>query len=413
MPAPDTTVAHIARASWGRLVALLAARTGDIAAAEDFLAEAFARAVGSWTEASVPPNPDAWLLTVARNLQRDTAKSSAVRLATSIDPETIDMPAPSDDREAIPDRRLELMFACAHPAIDEAVRTPLMLQIVLGLEATDIAKTFLIAPATMAQRLMRAKQKIKLARIPFALPDRNDMPERMEAVLEAIYGAYAIDWQLAHDSDGDLTADLGVEALYLADLLAQSVPDDPETAGLAALISFTEARRAARRGEGGAYVPLDKQNTSLWRPDLIQRAEWYLRRAHSQARLGRFQLEAAIQSAHVARKHTGVTDWTAIVHLYEAMVRIAPSVGAAVGLAAAVGRAQGPVAGLACLDAYRHQIEPAFQPAWATRVHLAAAAGRSDEARRAFLEAVELSRDPAETAFLMTQMRQLSHGDPQ
>jgi predicted RNA polymerase sigma factor len=395
-------VTEVARASWGRLIALIAARTGDIAAAEDYLSEAFARALKLWPEQGIPANAEAWLLTVARNLRKDQLKSAARRLSTPLDPETFNVPGLEEDPDVIPDERLKLMFACAHPAIDEAVRTPLMLQSVLGLEAAHIAGVFLVAPAAMAQRLVRAKQKIKLAGVPFTLPGRSDMPARMAAVLEAVYGVYAVHW-----GDAATGGDLGGEARFLAGLLADLMPDEPEALGLAALIRHLEARRAARRSPQGAYVPLDRQDVALWRRDDIERAERMLRRAQAFKAIGRFQLEAAIQSVHADRLRSGRTDWPAIVQLYEALLRIAPSVGAAVGLAAALGPAQGPAAGLACLDAFADQIGEAFQPAHAVRARLLADAGRHDEARSFFGRAAALARDPAVSAFLEAESQAL------
>lgn len=400
----DARVAHAARVTYGRLVAILSARSGDIAAAEDHLAEAFRRALESWPEAGLPQNPEAWLLTVARNLARDAARSSAVRLTTPLDLNEMDAEAMSADPLAIPDERLKLMFACAHPAIDEAVRTPLILQTVLGLEAAEIAAAFLVPSPTMAQRLVRAKQKIKAARIPFVIPDRSEMPGRVEAVLEAIYGIYALHWIDGAQIGRDTARDLDAEALFLANLVADLMPDEPEALGLAALIGLAEARREARRDADGRYVPLAEQDTSRWDARLMRHAEALLARAEARRRIGRFQIEAAIQSVHAARRITGRTDWPAVVVLYEGLLAIAPSVGGAVGLAAALGQsddpAHGPRAGLAVLDAFRAQIGDDFQPWWATRGMLLAASGEHGAAREHLQRAIALSNDAAIRAFL-------------
>lgn len=409
----DARVASAARNSYGRLVAMLSARSGDIAAAEDHLAEAFRRALESWAGAGVPDNPEAWLLTVARNLARDAAKSAAARLTTPLDLAEMDPPAMSTDPLAIPDERLKLMFACAHPAIDEAVRTPLILQTVMGLEAADIAAAFLVPGATMAQRLVRAKHKIRDARIPFVLPDKTDMPARIGGVLEAIYGLYSVHWIDGAYAGSGAARDLHAEALFLADLVADLLPDEPEALGLAALIGFAEARRAARLDPSGRYVPLAEQDTSLWDAARLQRAERLLARAGRLARLGRFQIEAAIQSVHAARRVEGRTDWPAVVALYEGLLGIAPSVGGVVGLAAALGQSDdpghGPMAGLSALDTFAAQIGEGFQPFWATRGHLLAASGHHAAARECLQRAITLSVDPAIRAFLEASIQRLPH----
>lgn len=411
----DARVAQAARTSYGRLIAILSSRSGDIAAAEDHLAEAFRRALETWPSVGVPDNPEAWLLSVARNLARDVARSAASRLTSPLDLSEMDPAAMSVDPMTIPDERLKLMFACAHPAIDEAVRTPLILQTVLGLEATEIAAAFLVPGATMAQRLVRAKQKIKAAGIPFVIPERPEMPARIESVLDAIYGVYALHWIDGAYAGADAARDLNAEALFLASLVADLLPAEPEALGLAALIGLIEARRDARLDEAGHYVPLAEQDTALWNTTMLLRAERLLTRAERLGRIGRFQIEAAIQSVHAARRITGRTDWPAVVALYEGLLSIAPSIGGVVGLAAALGQsddpAHGPPAGLAVLDAYAGQIGDDFQPWWATRGRLLAASGAHAEARHHLQRAIELSADPAIRAFLTASIASLpNHG---
>jgi predicted RNA polymerase sigma factor len=373
---------EVARTSYGRLLAVLAAPTGDIPVAEDALADAFERALASWPSAGVPDNPEGWLLTVARNRLRDLYKSSAYRTSTELrDAHTV---LDTLDLEAIPDKRLELLFVCAHPAIEAGIRTPLMLQTVLGFESSQIAVAFAVPEPAMAQRLVRAKRRIRVARIPFAVPVRADMPARLPAVLEAIYGAYAIDWQGV--SGETIRESMAAETLYLATTLAALLGDEPEAFGLVALIALSLSRARAR--ENG--VPLDEQDTSLWDADLIAQGESALRRAHTVGRIGRFQLEAAIQSAHCARRDGRPTDYVALRKLYTALVELAPTLGARVSLATAIGETDGPAAGLAELD----RIDaPRFQPLWATRAYLLSQLGRTAEARQAYDKAISLTTD--------------------
>jgi predicted RNA polymerase sigma factor len=395
-----------------------------LASAEDALAEAFAQALKTWPERGVPGNPEAWLLTTARNHQRDRWRSAASRLDVPLDDDdgttqdddmgVLEFKNPASgalafqaDPDNIPDQRLKLLFVCAHPAIDAALRAPLMLQVVLGLEAQTIARAFLLPTATLAQRLVRAKRKIKEAVIPFAIPSRSDMPARLEAALEAIYAAHAIGWEVDRPQAVDATpdSDLSDEARFLADLMVQLNPDKAEVLGLAACIALADARRPARVSDDGQYVPLDEQDCHRWDSRLINWGERLLQRAASLGQPGRFQLEAAIQSVHNHRAHSGLTDWQALALLYEGLMHRAPSVGAAVGRAVAVGHAQTPEAGLAALDQIAPALREQFQPAWAARAHLCAAAGHPREAVAAVDRALALTVAPRVRAYLAGQRK--------
>jgi RNA polymerase sigma-70 factor (ECF subfamily) len=395
-------VAQVARDSYGRLLAVLAAPTRDIAAAEDALADAIERALTRWPDDGIPVNPEGWLLTVARNRLRDVWKSAGYRMTDPLD--EIDYVSPSfEDDMPAPDRRLELMLVCAHPAIAPNIRTPLMLQSVLGVEAAAIAAAFAVEPSTMAQRLVRAKKRIRDAGIPFVLPERDDLSERLPAVLEAVYGAYAIDWQLA--PRGAPIESLSAEALHLALVLADLLPDEPEVLGLAALVCLSEARGPARRTADGGFIPLDEQDSELWDEVLMARGEVLLRRAHGQRLPGRFQYEAAIQSAHCTRATQGKVDLSALRKLHRALLRVAPSLGAAVASAAVDGEIDGPTAGLRALDSIGDPAVERFQPAWTTRAHLLSQAGRAAEAADAYRRAIELTADPGVAEYLLRRLR--------
>ena len=283
------------------------------------------------------------------------------------------------------------MFVCAHPAIDPAARTPLMLQAVLGVTADRIADAFALPAPTLAQRLTRAKRRIKDAKIPLRVPDRPTLSSRLPAVLEAIYGAYAIGWR----------EPLATEAQDLAATLAALLPDEPEALGLAALTTLSASRSAARTAPTHAYIPLDEQDPAAWDKRLIAQGEAFLLRAHALSRPGRFQLEAAIQSVHHRRAETGATDWEAAALLYEGLVRIAPTVGALVGRAAAVAEARGAQTGVDLLDELPPEPVTSYQPYWAVRAHLLARLDRHQEAAHAFDRAIGLSEDPAMRAFLI------------
>ena len=414
-PGPAVRSASVAaRDSYGRLLALLAAATSDLAGAEDALADAFERALRTWPSQGVPGSPDAWLLTVARNRLRDEWKSARAQRAVTLDAGLgVLAPFVDVDVDSIPDRRLELMLVCAHPAIERAVHTPLMLNTVLGFTAEQVGRAFSIPPSTMATRLVRAKKRIKAAGIPFRIPDRADLPARMNSVLEAVYGAYVIDWatgpqrrrqpSAAPPSDALPSDALPSEALHLAEVLATLVPGDPEARGLAALIELSAARAPARLDADGRFVPLADQDPSSWSPHLISRAHEHLRAAHARGQLGRFQLEAAIQAVHCARRHDGVTDWPTLLTLHRVLQAVAPSLGSGVALAAVTAEVDGPAAGLATLDALLAEAGQRarwFQPAKATRAHLLDRLGRKEEAIAAYEGAISLTHDTAERQYL-------------
>ena len=373
-----------------------------------------------WADDGVPDNPEAWLLVVARNRLRDVWKSAARQTSRPLDEtdwESDEFGAPDEAvGSGIPDRRLELMLVCAHPAIAASVRTPLMLQVVLGVDAAAIAAAFAVEPAAMAQRLVRAKKRIRDTGIPFEMPEREQLAERLPAVLEAVYGAYSIDWQLVPQGSATTVAagaapaveSLSAEAVHLALVLADLLPDEPEVLGLAALTCLSEARRPARCAEDGCFVPLDEQDVTRWDGAMIAHGEALLTRAHELHRPGRFQYEAAIQSAHCSRASRGAVDAETLRTLHRALVRTAPSLGAEVALAALDGEIDGPGAGLQALDALTDRAIERFQPALAVRAHLLARAGRVDEAARGYRRAIEATSDPGVAEYLARCLRNVS-----
>jgi RNA polymerase sigma-70 factor (ECF subfamily) len=399
----------VARRSYGKLVAFLAARTGDVAGAEDALSDAFAAALIDWPARGIPDSPEAWLMAVARRKLIDAARrrrnhgDAAGHLRLTAE----ELEAAAANETHIPDDRLRLMFVCAHPAIDPVIRAPLILQTILGFDAAAIASAFLVSPATMGQRLVRAKNKIRQAGIPFRVPEQADLRHRVEAVLAAIYAAFAEGW-----ADPGATEirrrDLAQEGIWLGRLVVSLLPDEAEALGLLALMLHADARRGARRDARGEYVPLLDQDPALWDLQLIEEAEALLLRASSMGAIGRYQLEAAVQSAHVVRRRTGRSDWAAIEHLYDALLAITASPVVAVNRAIAVAETRGPAAGLTALDALADDARLAeYQPYWAARAGLLARTGGIDAADQAYQRAIGLESDPAVRRFLQQRRQRL------
>jgi predicted RNA polymerase sigma factor len=396
-----STAEEVARRSYGKLVAFLAARTRDVAAGEDALSEAFTSALTDWPEKGCPANPEAWLLTVARRKLIDMNRRQHGADMVDEDLEHIAAVAGSTPADGeIPDRRLAMMFVCAHPAIDEGIRAPLILQVILGLDAATIASAFLMSPMAMGKRLVRAKSKIREAAIPFFVPGREELPGRLDAVLAAIYAAFSEGWSDAAGTDSS-RRDLTGEAFFLARLVNDLLPGEPEALGLLALMLHAEARRRTRRSEDGEYVPLAHQDPGRWDSRMIDEAEALLLRASACGAVGRYQLEAAVQSAHVHRCRTGNANWDAVLRLYDALLAITGSPVVSINRALAIGELGSAHAALDAMP------DPAFdsrlaeyQPYWAARAELLAKTGAHGEALHAYEIAIGLERDPAVRRFL-------------
>ena len=396
------TAEAVARRSYGKLVALLAVRTRDVAAAEDALADAFAEALTTWPARGIPDNPEGWLVAVSRRTLIDSARrqQTAADAGGHLAFMAEELEAASMLEPEIPDRRLALMFACAHPAIDAALRAPLILQTILGFDAATIASAFLVSPSTMGQRLSRGKAKIRQAGIPLAVPEKTELPERLEAVLAAIYAAFAEGWRDPAGTDSRLR-DLAEEAIWLCRLVVSLLPSEPEALGLLALMLHAHARRHARRDARGEYMPLGEQDPALWDDALIDEAEGLLLTASRMGRIGRYQLEAAVQSAHAVRRHTKQTDWRAITMLYAALADLSGSPVAALNHAVAVAETDGAAAGLASLASLDGDPRLAdYQPYWAARAALLARLGYGIQADAAYERAIGLEADPAVRRFL-------------
>ena len=399
---PDSATARraaerAARESYGRLVAYLASRSGDVAAAEDALAQAFAAALRQWPVDGVPERPEAWLHAVAKRRQIDEIRRLADhdRIATDWRVLWDDMLPEADD---MPDRRASLLFACAQDGIEPGIRAPLMLQVVLGFSAAEIAAAFLMAPGTLGQRMVRAKARIKRAGIAFQIPDRTELPERVQSVLDAVYTAYTKGWC---EPDHAAGVDLAEEAIWLATVVVGLLPNEPEAKGVLSLMLYAEARRAARADRNGDFVPLSEQDVGQWDARMIHVATQLLHAANREPGSGRFQIEAAIQSAQIARRLGCAAPLDDIVQLYDLLAVLAPSPVVQLNRAMAIAQRDGPAAALPLLDEVERDDRMAtYQPYWAARASVCASLGMRDPAKAAFRQAIGLSSHPAVRAYL-------------
>lgn len=405
-PDPDSPVAgqvaQAARDSYGRIVAWLARRFGNLADAEDAMSAALESALVTWPQTGVPRSPEAWLLTTARRRMLDR-----LRHAQTISQNAEVIAHLSEDRmdpiaDALPDNRLTLMFVCTHPAIDPAIRAPLMLQTVLGLPSRRIASAFLVPPATMAVNLSRAKAKIAATRVPFTDPDPKDLGPRIDDILEAIYAAYTLG-QDRLAADGSLPDDLSTEALWLISILARLAPQSDATHGLFALILFGVARRNARLDAAGCYIPLSEQDHTRWDQPMLADARLAFRNATRNGTLGRYQIEAAIEAAQVDGVTGGRTDRRALYQLYDLLQTLTPTLGVTVARIAALSYAADAATALAALDALADPPTANYQPYWALRAHLLARLDQSGAAHEAYVKAAALTETGPVRAWLLAK----------
>jgi RNA polymerase sigma-70 factor (ECF subfamily) len=404
--AADRVVVAVARDSYARLLAWLAYQWRDVAAAEDALGTALSKAIVVWSEQGIPDSPEAWLIGVAKRELLQAARHQRLHDSPEVQA-VLKMADESAELPSLPDDRLKLLFVCAHPAIDVSIRPALMLQTVLGLNAQVVAQVMLTSPAAMAQRLVRAKQKIRDARLRFEEPASDELPERLHAVLDAIYAVYGLGWDGgagAEESSAFQAIGMCEEALFLGSLVCQLLPQEPETWGLLALMHFCESRKAAREDVKGCFIPLLEQDTALWNQTEIRLAEQCLRRAADMGSTGPFQLEAAIQSAHCQRLFSGETPWQAIADLYQQLVALAPTVGAQVSCAVACAQAGDSVRAQRMLDTVERANVVNYQPFWVAKGHLARMQGQIAVAREYTMRAAGLTSSPSIRSYLLAQL---------
>jgi RNA polymerase sigma-70 factor (ECF subfamily) len=392
---PDpTVVGRVFRAESGRAVAALIRAFGDIDLAEDAVQDAFVIALRTWPDTGVPPNPGGWITTTARNRAIDRLRREARGrdlLAAAALHDGVDETDATQAGESIPDDRLRLIFTCCHPALSEPARVALTLRLVAGLSTREVARAFLVAEHTMAVRLVRAKRKIKAARIPYRVPVGVELPGRLRSVLAVVYLVYTAG--LSGPPDTDLCG----EAIRLARLLTTLLPSEPETDGLVALLVFTESRRASRTRRDGTLVPLGEQDRGQWDRALIEEGRTLLRRCLERNRPGPYQLQAAINAVHADAATIEDTDWAQIITLYDHLLAIAPTPVAALNRAVALGEARGPAAALCLVDELDLDEYYLFH---ATRADLLHRLGRVDDAALAYRRAAELAPTDAEREFL-------------
>ncbi|MER5216405.1 sigma-70 family RNA polymerase sigma factor [Streptomyces sp. NPDC002838] len=391
-----TDVEAVFRAEYGRAVAVLVRFLGDIDLAEEAVQDAFTLAVQRWPETGVPPSPAGWIITTARNRAIDRLRREAKRDERHTHAALLHAPDAPPEEGPVRDDRLRLIFTCCHPALATPAQVALTLRLLGGLTTAQIARAFLVPEPTMAQRLVRAKTKIRDARIPYRVPRDADLPDRLKGVLAVVY--------LIFNQGYEGPPELCAEAVRLGRLLAELMPDEPEGTGLLGLMLLVESRRSARQDEHGELVPLPEQDRDRWDRNLIAEGQTLVRRCLRRNQPGPYQIQAAIQAVHSDAPTAGATDWGQIVQLYDQLMALAPSPVVALNRAVAVAETEGPRQALDLVDDLDLDGYHVFH---AVRADLLRRLGRDTEAVRAYEAALALTENPAERAFLERRRREL------
>jgi RNA polymerase sigma-70 factor (ECF subfamily) len=412
------TAEAVFRREYGRCVATLIRFLGDIDAAEEAVQDAFAVAAARWPADGQPPNPGAWIVTTARNRAIDRLRRESVRderhaqahhlygAAAQAAPGS----ALPQEEETVPDDRLRLIFTCCHPALNQPAQVALTLRLLGGLQTPEIARAFLVPEATMAQRIVRAKRKIRNARVPYRVPAEAELPARLRPVLAVVYLIFNEGY--AATADSLMRLDLCAEAVRLARVLAELMPDEPEAQGLLALLLLLHARSAARVTAGGSLILLADQDRRVWDRSLITEGQAIVRACVQRDRPGPYQIQAAINAVHSAAPSFGSTDWHAILTLYGQLYALTPTPVVALNRAVALAEVRGPAAGLAAVDDLRSSGLDGYYLFYAARADLLRRLGRDEEAAAAYATARGLTTNPAEQAFLDARRAALSPAKP-